>query len=710
MTDEDLEYFAEPDDLDDLDVFGSSSGSEADARQAGDDGVQGLDKITAQMSGGEHRPEQQEMCRAVAEAMATRTHLVVQAGTGTGKSLAYLVPAALSGKKVVVATATKALQDQLAEKDLPQVEAGLGLPAPLDFAVLKGRSNYVCRQRVAEVGSGGIQAELGDQGAGRADEPTVIEESEERATGSGASGAPPEGIVEEVRQLVAWSQKSQSGDRADLSFEPSDRAWNMVSVGPRECPGAYNCPSGGRCFAEAARERASVADVVVVNTHLYGAHLASGGVVLPEHDVVIFDEAHELEEVMTSSLGVEVTPGRFRSLVTSARALVEARDADLLDTLASVGDQLGALLGDRVGTRVLHDEARPPVDDRELAELLTRGAEVSRRVTDALRRSGAQRSFLAEDEGSKTDPDRASRKTRTLQAAVHLSEDLHRFETRGDGEVAWVDGTRRNVRLRLSPIDVGPVLSAMLWGEVTSVLTSATIPPRIVERVGLGAFPTEELNVGSPFDYRSHALLYVARHLPDRRAAGAEEALHEELSQLLEAAGGRTLALFTSKRATEAAAAALAPELPYTLLLQGDLPKNLLLETFASDETSCLFATMGFWQGVDIPGRALSLVTIDKLPFPRPDDPLLQARRDRAGGGAFSLVDLPRAATLLAQGSGRLIRNADDRGVVAVLDPRLATASYRGVLLATLPPMRRSVDIHEVESFLRRALEEDEVA
>jgi ATP-dependent DNA helicase DinG len=704
MTDEDLEYFAEPDGLDDLDVFGSSGGSEAEAREAGDDGVQGLDKITAQMSGGEHRPEQQEMCRAVAEAMVTRTHLVVQAGTGTGKSLAYLVPAALSGKKVVVATATKALQDQLAEKDLPQVEAGLGLPAPLDYAVLKGRSNYVCLQRVAEVGSGGIQAELGDQG-GRADEPAQAEESD--GAGGESEGSPPEGIVEEVRQLVAWSQKSKTGDRADLSFEPSDRAWNMVSVGPRECPGAYNCPSGGRCFAEAARERASVADVVVVNTHLYGAHLASGSVVLPEHDVVIFDEAHELEEVMTSSLGVEVTPGRFRSLVTSARSLVEQRDADLLDSLASVGDQIGALLGDRVGTRVLHDEARPPVDDRELAELLSRGAEVSRRVTDALRRGGAQRSFLPEDGASDADPDRASRKTRTLQAAVHLAEDLHRFETRGDGEVAWVDGTRRNVRLRLSPIDVGPVLSTMLWGEVTSVLTSATIPPRIVERVGLQSFPTEELNVGSPFDYRSHALLYVARHLPDRRAAGAEEALHEELSQLLEAAGGRTLALFTSKRATEAAAAALAPELPYTVLLQGDLPKSLLLEKFATDETSCLFATMGFWQGVDIPGRALSLVTIDKLPFPRPDDPLLQARRDRAGAGAFSLVDLPRAATLLAQGSGRLIRNAEDRGVVAVLDPRLATASYRGVLLATLPPMRRSVDIHEVESFLRRALEDE---
>ena len=503
---------------------------------------------------------------------------------------------------------------------------------------------------------------------------------------------------------MAWSQTSTTGDRADLSFEPSDRAWNMVSVGPRECPGAFNCPSGGRCFAEAARDRAAAADIVVVNTHLYGAHLASGGVVLPEHDVVVFDEAHELEEVMTSSLGVEVTPGRFRAIVTAARPLVDERDRELLDSLASVGERLGALLGDRVGTRVLHDDARPPVDDRELAELLDRAAEVSRRVIDALRRTGGQRSFLADD-GDASDPDRSSRKTRTLQAAAHLAEDLHRLVSRTDGEVAWVDGTRRNVRLRLSPIDVGPALAGMLWGEVTSVLTSATIPPRIVDRVGLDPYPSEELNVGSPFDYRSHALLYVARHLPDRRAPGAEEALHEELAQLLDAAGGRTLALFTSRRATQAAAEALAPELPYALLLQGDLPKGRLLEEFARDETSCLFATLGFWQGVDIPGRALSLVTIDRLPFPRPDDPLLQARRDRAGGRAFSLVDLPRAATLLAQGSGRLIRTAEDRGVVAVLDPRLATASYRGVLLATLPPMRRTVDMSEVEAFLRQALD-----
>jgi ATP-dependent DNA helicase DinG len=690
------------DDFDFEQAIGAGASAD-DARQTGDEAVEGLDKVTAQMSGGEHRPEQQEMCRAVAEALTTGTHLVVQAGTGTGKSLAYLVPAALSGKKVVIATATKALQDQLANKDLPLVESGLGLAVPLDFAVLKGRSNYICRQRVTEVGSGGIQAELGDQTTGRADEPDW-EPPEAGAAPVERTGSAPEGMVEEVRELVTWSQKTHTGDRADLTFEPSDRAWNMLSVGPRECPGAFNCPSGGSCFAEAARDRAAGADIVVVNTHLYGAHLASGGVVLPEHEVVVFDEAHQLEEVMTSSLGVELTPGRFRTLVTAARPLVEPRDADHLDSLAAAGDLIGALLSDRVGTRVLEEGSRSAEDD-ELSELLGRAAEVSRRVVDALRRSGAQRSFVS---GDADDPDKASRKTRTLQAAAHLAEDLHRLTGRTDSEVAWVDGTRRNTRLRLSPIDVGPALAGVLWGTVTSVLTSATIPPRVVERVGLEEFPTEELNVGSPFDYRSHALLYVARHLPDRRAEGAEEVLFEELDLLIEAAGGRTLALFTSRRATEAAAEALAPELPYTLLLQGDQPKGRLLEEFAADETSCLFATMSFWQGVDIPGPALSLVTIDRLPFPRPDDPLLQARRDRAGGRAFSLVDLPRAATLLAQGAGRLIRTADDKGVVAVLDPRLATASYRGVLLATLPPMRRSVDRSEVESFLRKALDEEE--
>jgi ATP-dependent DNA helicase DinG len=667
-----------------------------DARQAGDDAVEALAKVTAGMANGEQRTQQQEMCHAVAEALVTGVHLVVQAGTGTGKSLAYLVPAVLSGKKVVVATATKALQDQLAEKDLPLVERGLGLP--LSYAVLKGRSNYICRQRVEEVGNGGIQPELGaDAGSASGGDAESFE------AGDTPADPAPAGLVDEVRTLLAWSGTTESGDRADLSFEPSGRAWNMLSVGPRECPGAFNCPSGNRCFAEAARDRAVAADVVVVNTHLYGAHLASGRAVLPEHDVVVFDETHELEEVMTSSLGVEITPGRFRALATSARALVGGDEAetDMVASLFSLGDQIGALLADRVGSRVLHEGAQPPVDERELADLLARAAEVAGRVTEAIRRNDLQGSLLSEGGSS---ADRSAKKTRTIGAATHLTDDLQRLIARREGEVAWVDGTRRNVRLRLSPIDVGPVLSAALWGDITAVLTSATVPPLLVERVGLATFETKQLNVGSPFDYRTHALLYVARHLPDRRTPQAEPALHEELALLIAAAGGRTLALFTSRRATEAAAAALAPDLPYTLLLQGERPKGRLLEEFAEDETSCLFATLGFWQGVDVPGRALSLVTLDRLPFPRPDDPLLQARRERAGSRAFSVVDLPRAATLLAQGSGRLIRAAADRGVVAVLDPRLAKAGYRNVLLSTMPPMRRTVERADVEEFLRAAL------
>jgi len=663
------------------------------ARQAGDDAVEALAKVTAGMANGEQRSEQQEMCRAVGEALVTGTHLVVQAGTGTGKSLAYLVPAVLSGKKVVVATATKALQDQLAEKDLPLVERGLG--RTFSYAVLKGRSNYICRQRVNEVGHGGIQPELSVDAGG---ETESFERDESRAD---APAPAPAGLVEEVRTLLSWAEMTQSGDRADLAFEPSSRAWSMVSVGPRECPGAFNCPSGKSCFAEAARDAAMAADVVVVNTHLYGAHLASGRAVLPEHDVVIFDETHELEEVMTSSLGVEITPGRFRALALSARSLVTENEENLLTSLTTLGDQIATLLADRLGTRVLQDDVPSAVDDSELAELLGRSAELAGRVTDAIRRSDLQGSLLNEGGSS---ADKGAHKTRAIGAASHLTDDLHRLLARSGGEVAWVDGTRRNVRLRLSPIDVGPAMSAALWGEVTAVLTSATVPPLLVERVGLEGFETNQLNVGSPFDYRAHSLLYVARHLPDRRAPQAEAALHKELALLIAAAGGRTLALFTSRRATEEAATALAAELPYKLLLQGELPKGRLLEEFAADETSCLFATLGFWQGVDIPGRALSLVTLDRLPFPRPDDPLLQARRARAGSRAFSVVDLPRAATLLAQGSGRLIRSAEDRGVVAVLDPRLATASYRGVLLATLPPMRRTVERSEVEAFLREAL------
>ena len=634
-----------------------------------------LARIVAELpGGGEERPGQAEMAATVARAIRTGTHLVIQAGTGTGKSLAYLAPASQSGRTVVVATATKALQDQLATKDLPLVARAL--EGPFSWAVLKGRSNYLCRQRASEVGDGADQQSFVEPVDGEAAEAVVD-------TGR---------LADQLRRLLRWANETSSGDRADLAFEPSARAWSMVSVGPRECPGAFRCPSGSRCFAEAARDQAQAADIVVVNTHLYGAHLAAGGGVLPPHDVVIFDEAHELEEVMTDSLGVELTPGRFRALGAASRALVGAEHRPVADAVGEVADRMVSVLAGHSGTRVsLGEDAERP--DRDVADLLV----LARSRLDELnaRLRGAERDRDSDAEGTLP---------RALSAAGHLADDVARLSSPKHTEVAWVDGDRRVPVLRLSPINVGPDLAAGLWGEVTAVLTSATIPPGIEANLGLEGFGSTRVDVGSPFDFANHSLLYVAKHLPDRRRPEAEAALVEELEALIRAAGGRTLALFTSRRATEAAAKALAGTLPYRVLVQGELPKPRLLEVFAADESSCLFATLGFWQGVDVPGRSLSLVTLDRLPFPRPGDPVFDARREQAGDAAFALVDVARAATLLAQGVGRLIRSAEDRGVVAVLDSRLATASYRSSLLAALPPMKRTTDRAEVERFLADAL------
>ncbi|MGH9152416.1 MAG: ATP-dependent DNA helicase, partial [Acidimicrobiales bacterium] len=286
-----------------------------------------------------------------------------------------------------------------------------------------------------------------------------------------------------------------------------------------------------------------------------------------------------------------------------------------------------------------------------------------------------------------------------------LAADLALAASVPDGSVAWVEGRPGGPVLRMVPVDVGELLAARLWEHVTAVLTSATVPPLLSARVGIAADRCDELDVGSPFPHADHALLYCAAHLPDPRSPRSSDAVHDELEALVRAAGGRTLALFTSWRAVQAAVEALRPRLPWSVLAQGDLPKPALVEAFSSDERSCLFATMGYWQGIDVPGPSLSLVTIDRIPFPRPDEPLVQARRERAGPGAFRLVDLPRAATLLAQGAGRLIRSATDRGVVAVLDPRLASAGYRWDLVRALPPMRRTRHRAEVEAFLSAALD-----
>jgi len=598
--------------------------------------------------GGEERPGQAAMAEAVAKAIVDRRHLIVQAGTGTGKSLAYLVPLVLSGAKCVVATATKALQDQLATKDLPLLAEHLGVD--VDFAVLKGRSNYLCLQRAQETaGSDNLELPLGE-GRGQ--------------------------VAEELRTLIAWARESKTGDRAELDFEPSPRVWAQLSMTATECPGALRCPSGEACFAEEARRRAEQAAVVVVNTHLYGAHLASGGHVLPDHDVVVFDEAHELEDVAAASLGLEITAGRFRGLAGLARPVVGPDRRSVMDDLADAGDLFEAATESLRGQRL----ANPPTGEAET--MLSRVADRVTRAVSAIRQAGDE------------DPRRA----RALQAGGHLAADLALVRAPANTDVTWVEGPPRSAVLRMAPVDVGDRLAQRLWSSVTAVLTSATIPPLLANHLGIAA--CEELDVGSPFDYEHQALLYCAVHMPDPRQPTYEAALHDELAWLIGAAGGRTLALFTSWRAMQAAADALRDRVPYRLMTQADLPKPALLSQFMTEETSCLFATMGFWQGVDVPGRALSLVAIDRIPFPRPDEPLQQARRDRAGAGAFKIVDLPRAATLLAQGAGRLIRAASDRGVVAVLDSRLSSATYRWDLVRVLPPMKRTRSREEVAAFL----------
>jgi ATP-dependent DNA helicase DinG len=438
------------------------------------------------------------------------------------------------------------------------------------------------------------------------------------------------------------------------------------------------CPIGSACFAERARATAAEADVVVVNSYLYGMHLAHGKAVLPEHDIVVFDEAHQLEEVISSTAGIELSGGSFTALARSVKAIIA--DERLVADLEASAGQLTDALATHQGQRI-----------RSLDEVLTAAVEVGGgRVERALAALRTVKSDVEEV---------ANRKLRATMMAMSLGVELATVAAVPEGDVSWVEGPRHAPRLRVAPIDVAPVLEE-LWGEVTAVLTSATIPRTLPIRLGLPPDDHEQLDVGSPFDYGANALLYCAAHLPDPRADGYEAAMHNELEALILAAGGRTLALFTSWRAMEAAVLALRERVPFPVLDQNSLPKPALVKAFSDDPTACLFATMGFWQGVDVRGETLSLVTIDRLPFPRPDEPLLQARRERAREGAFAMVDLPRAATMLAQGVGRLIRSATDRGVVAVFDPRLATARYRWEIVNALPPMRRTRERAEVEAFL----------
>ncbi|MFF7359704.1 helicase C-terminal domain-containing protein [Streptomyces sp. NPDC008125] len=627
--------------------------------------------------GGSERPGQAAMAEAVAGAVDDNSHLLVQAGTGTGKSLGYLVPALAHGERVVVATATLALQRQLVERDLPRTVEALHplLRRRPQYAMLKGRSNYLCLHRLHE-------------GMPQDEEEGLFDQFE--------AAAPSSKLGQDLLRLRDWSDETESGDRDDLTPGVSDRAWAQVSVSSRECLGASKCAYGAECFAESARERAKLADVVVTNHALLAIDAIEGAPVLPSHEVLIVDEAHELVSRVTGVATGELTPGQVNRAVRRAARLVNEKAADALQT-ASEGFE-------RVMELALPGRLEEVPEDLDHALMALRDA--ARTVISAL---GSTR------DKSVTDEDAVRKQAMASVESVHAVAE--RITQHSEWDVVWYERHDRfGASVRVAPLSVSGLLREKLFAERSVVLTSATLKlggdfNGVGASLGLAPEGTagedvpqwKGLDVGSPFDYPKQGILYVARHLATPGREGSRTDMLDELAELMEAAGGRTLGLFSSMRAAQAAAEVLRERLEKPILLQGEETLGELIKNFAADPETCLFGTLSLWQGVDVPGASCQLVVMDRIPFPRPDDPLMSARSkavEQAGGNGFMAVAATHAALLMAQGAGRLVRATGDKGVVAVLDPRLANARYGSYLRASLPDFWYTTDRNQVRRSL----------
>ncbi|MFE4799743.1 ATP-dependent DNA helicase [Streptomyces sp. NPDC057908] len=627
--------------------------------------------------GGTERPGQAAMAEAVAEAVDDNAHLLVQAGTGTGKSLGYLVPALAHGERVVVATATLALQRQLVERDLPRTVDALHplLRRRPQFAMLKGRSNYLCLHRLHE---------------------GVPQDEEEGLFDQFEAAAPSSKLGQDLLRLRDWSDETETGDRDDLTPGVSDRAWAQVSVSSRECLGASKCAYGAECFAEQARERAKLADVVVTNHALLAIDAIEGAPVLPQHEVLIVDEAHELVSRVTGVATGELTPGQVNRAVRRAAKLVNEKAADALQT-ASEGFE-------RVMELALPGRLEEVPEDLGYALLALRDA--ARTVISAL---GATRDKSVQDED-------AVRK-QALASVETIHGVAERITQGSEYDVVWYERHDRfGASVRVAPLSVSGLLREKLFAERSVVLTSATLKlggdfNGVGASLGLAPEGTagddipqwKGLDVGSPFDYPKQGILYVARHLATPGREGSRTDMLDELAELVEAAGGRTLGLFSSMRAAQAAAEEMRGRVDKPILLQGEETLGELIKNFAADPETCLFGTLSLWQGVDVPGASCQLVVMDRIPFPRPDDPLMSARQkavEEAGGNGFMAVAATHAALLMAQGAGRLVRATGDKGVVAVLDPRLANARYGSYLRASLPDFWYTTDRNQARRSL----------
>jgi ATP-dependent DNA helicase DinG len=640
------------------------------------DALELLDAAVAGLEG-EQRDGQRELASAVVDAMDLGHHLVAEAPTGSGKSLAYLAPAVASGLKVVIATSTIALQQQLVGKDLPALRRHGSVP--FTFALLKGRSNYVCR---AKLRAASKPDALFDQ-------PVVA------------------AFSKQLGHLEAFAKESETGDRAEVDDAIADSSWAAVSCTAMECPGRSNCGDGDDCFAELARERAQGVDILVVNHALYCAHLSSHGNVLPEHDLVILDEAHAFADNATNAFGADLSPEiLIRLSGMLARAGVEPKT---VDALANAAKHLANVVETREG------RVDVPNDDQ---------------LSSALH-SAAERLAAANAKLGRPDTDAGKRAS---QLAVARLDVLRQLGAPAEEDVVWIERTRSSHRIRLAPVAVGKAVGARLLDAKPVIAVSATLggaPPFPGFAFAMGFDPKAEpgtwgeknddderdsqtgrgyvpLQTPSSFDWKEQGLLYVGKDLPDpgrARNAWIEQA-GDRLCRLVNAAGGRALVLCTSHANVRTFADLLRERTTHDVLAQGDADVGRLTRSFVEDEASVLVGTRSFWQGIDAPGVSCVLVVIDRIPFPSPGEPLHAARRDRATAldlNAFATVDLPAAALVLAQGAGRLIRSRSDRGIVAVLDSRLALKDYRHQLLNAIPPLRRSVDLDEACAFLEDA-------
>lgn len=642
--------------------------------------------------GGAERSGQIVMAQAVADAFERGEHLAVQAGTGTGKSLAYLVPAIAHSvsddRPVVVSTATIALQRQLVDRDLPRLADSLvgKLPRRPEFALLKGRGNYLCLNKIHNGSQSG------------ATEPDDMPQDELFSPVAASA------LGRDVKRLIEWSSDTETGDRDELTPGVPDRSWSQVSVSSRECIGVSRCPFGTDCFSERARDRAGHADVVVTNHALLAIDAIGEANVLPEHDLLIIDEAHELVDRVTGVATAELSAASLGIALRRAARVVEPDVAQRLEGAAATFSS--AIFDARAG--------RIDVLDEEMASYLT-----VLRDAAASARTGI--------DTAPNDPKTAAARAEAVTSLYDVSDTASRIldsfvpAIPDRGDVVWVEHTedsRSGARamLRVAPLSVANLLRASLFGRSTAVLTSATLTiggsfDAMASAWGLdrgeGSDQTwRGLDVGSPFDHAKSGILYVAAHLPPpgRDGTGSAEQL-DEIASLITAADGRTLGLFSSMRAAKAAAEIMRERLDTPVLCQGDDNTSTLVARFAEDEQTSLFGTLSLWQGVDVPGPSLSLVLIDRIPFPRPDDPLLTARQRAVaarGGNGFMAVAAGHAALLLAQGTGRLLRRIDDRGVVAVLDSRMVTARYSGFLRASLPPFWATTDGASVRAALQR--------